>query len=403
MILQRKVFLIYKESDWRVVLYFCFFICQLDQFISLSRPYIATKQLAYIQDVFQSGNWSSQGRYTGKCNVFFKDYFETGDNLLTHSCTAALEIAALLLDLSEGDEVIVPAYTFVTTASAFALRGARIVWADSTREHPNISAETVRPLITKKTKAVVMVHYGGNSRGVEQLFSLCEEYGVIFIEDAAQAYFSRAGGRFAGSYGSLSAFSFHDTKPVSCGEGGLLQINEQKWVDRAKIILEKGTDRLLYLDGKVPVYNWCDLGSSYAASEIQAAVLLAQLEESPQIFLLRRTLWDQYIHLLSSGLDHVLQLPLNQIPYANNTAVFYIEIVEASRRNDCISFLRSKGIGASFHYLNLSESSFGCRFKTRDCPNAQYWADHIIRLPLHTEMSATDVHYVAEMVRRYFE
>ena len=375
----------------------------MDQLISLNRPYTAIKQLDYLQDVFHSGNWSSQGRYTRKCNQLFRDYFETGDNLLTHSCTAALEIAALLLDLVEGDEVIVPAYTFVTTASAFALRGARIVWADSTREHPNISAETVRPLINQKTKAVVMVHYAGNSRGVEQLLDLCEEYGVLFIEDAAQAYFSRAGGRFAGSYGSMSAISFHDTKPVSCGEGGLLQINEQKWVDRAKIILEKGTDRLLYLGGKVSEYNWRDLGSSYAASEIQAAVLLAQLEESPQIFLLRRALWDQYVHLLSSGLDHAIKLPLNQIPYANNTSVFYIEILEASRRKDCIAFLRSKGIGASFHYLNLCESPFGFRYKTRDCPNAQYWADHLIRLPLHTEMSAMDVHYIAEMVRRYFE
>ncbi|NOT36176.1 MAG: dTDP-4-amino-4,6-dideoxygalactose transaminase [Saprospiraceae bacterium] len=366
--------------------------------IPLSKPYQAANQLKYAHQVIESGHWSSYNQFSMKCEAFFNSYFGINTCLLTHSCTDALELISLLIELKEGDEVIVPSFTFVSTANAFLLRGAKIIWCDSQEDHPNVSIDQILPLISSKTKAIVVVHYAGVCVDMDPIISLCKSKNIVLVEDAAQALTSEYKGRKAGTLSDFATFSFHDTKPISCGEGGLLVINNSDYFDKAVIHLEKGTDRHAFLQGQVNKYQWLNVGSSYAPSEFQSSQLFAQLEEMDSIFDLRKKIWRQYMHILDSHYSEVYKLP-KKFNYSDyNTSIFYVELRFESQRNNLIQNLNLSGISASFHYLALHSSPFGSIINSQDCPNASYWEKHILRLPIHTEMNEKDVEFICENI-----
>ncbi|MCC6815197.1 MAG: dTDP-4-amino-4,6-dideoxygalactose transaminase [Saprospiraceae bacterium] len=366
--------------------------------IPLSKPYQAKNQLRYAQQVIESSYWSSSHYFSKRCEEFFNSYFGIHSCLLTHSCTDALELISLLIDIQEGDEVIVPSFTFVSTANAFLLRGAKIVWCDSQTDHPNISIDQILPLITHKTKAIVVVHYAGLCVDMDPIIEICKQKNIFLIEDAAQALSSEYKGRKAGTLGDFATFSFHDTKPISCGEGGLLVINNSKYCDQALIHLEKGTDRHAYLQGQINKYQWMNLGSSYAPSEFQSSQLLAQLEEIEIIFDIRKKIWNQYITQLNSIRTSKFRLP-KIFDYSDyNTSILYLEIMEECHRNELIHLLNRNGISATFHYLALHSSPYGRRMNHQECPNASYWEKQILRLPLHTDVEEADVEKICKLL-----
>ncbi|MEO6189162.1 MAG: dTDP-4-amino-4,6-dideoxygalactose transaminase [Saprospiraceae bacterium] len=373
------------------------------RFIPLHKPHIADNQLKYIADAMDIGKLSSLGKYTELCETFFKEYFNGSTCLLTHSCTDALELIALLIDIKSGDEVIVPSFTFVSTANAFMLRGANIVWADSQSDHPNVSIEHIQTLINSKTKAIVVVHYAGLSIDMDALMSLCILHKIILIEDAAQALHSKYRGRRIGTMGHLATFSFHDTKPISCGEGGLLVINDSTYVAQAYRFLEKGTDRHAFLQGLVNQYQWMSLGSSFAASQLQAACLYAQLEEINWVFSKRKLLWARYVELLNVPQNKVNYRLPKLVDYSeNNTSIFYLEILDAKKRNELIVFMNERGVAASFHYLALHKSPMVKKLATMQLPYSEYWTDHLLRLPIHTFLDFEEVDYVVSKLKEFF-
>lgn len=371
--------------------------------LPLHIPHVALNQIKYLSEAIRSGRLSSYGFFSQKCEDYFKDIFNSSDCFLTHSCTAALEMTALLLELEKDDEVIVPSFTFVSTANAFALRSCKIRWADSQKFHPNTSIAEIEPLINSKTKAIVVVHYAGFAVDLDPILALCRKYHLALIEDAAQALNGFYKGQRLGSLGDFSTFSFHDTKPISCGEGGLLVVNNKKYSDKARQILEKGTDRQAFLMGHTPLYQWQALGSSYAASQLQASCLLAQLEELEFVFDKRKMLWNKYVELFNSeGSFSHFKLPALSEFTTYNTSVFYIELLSKEHRDNCIQYLNKFGIGASFHYLPLHSSPFGSQYSSEICKNAEYWSSHILRLPMYASMEILDVEFVVRKVLDYF-
>ncbi len=367
--------------------------------ITLSKPRQAKNQLNYAQQVIESGHWSSSNYFTKKCETFFNYYFDLNTSLLTHSCTDALELISLLIDIQEDDEIIIPSFTFVSTANAFLLRGANIIWCDSQPDHPNVSIDQILPLISLKTKAIVVVHYAGLCVDMDPIIDVCKQRNILLIEDAAQALTSEYKGRKAGTQGDFGTFSFHDTKPISCGEGGLLVVNSLEYYDQAIIHLEKGTDRHAFLQGQVNKYQWKNIGSSYAPSEFQSSQLLAQLEELEIIFDTRKKLWNHYISILGSNRSNKIRLPKN-FDYSNyNTSIMYLEILDENYRNELIQLMNRNGISASFHYLALHSSPYGRRISSQECPNASYWEKHILRLPLHTDMEEAGVELICKLLR----
>ncbi len=377
--------------------------------IPFNKPYLTGKEMQYIEDAVKSGKISGNGLFTKKCQEFFEKEFGFKKTLLTTSCTDALEMAAILADIKVGDEVIVPSFTFVSTALAFVRQGADIVFADSYSDNPNIDADQIEALITEKTKAIVVVHYAGVACDMDKIMSIANKHGIIVIEDAAQAidsyYISKNGTRKAlGSIGHLSAFSFHETKNIISGEGGMLCINDDRFIQRAEIIWEKGTNRSQFFRGEVDKYSWVDIGSSFLPSEIISAFLWAQIENMKDIQDKRIKIWNRYYEGLSSFEPVSIKKPkLPLVPeYATNNAhMFYLVCDNVDDRTRFIQHLKDKGILSVFHYLSLHKSSYYEKYSTRksELPNSDMFSDCLVRLPLFYELTNEQVEYIINTIK----
>jgi dTDP-4-amino-4,6-dideoxy-D-glucose transaminase len=377
--------------------------------IPFNKPYLTGKEMQYIEDAVKSGKISGNGLFTKKCQEFFEKEFGFKKTLLTTSCTDALEMAAILADIKEGDEVIVPSFTFVSTALAFVRQGADIVFADSYSNNPNIDADQIEALITKKTKAIVVVHYAGVACDMDKIMSIANKHGIIVIEDAAQAidsyYISKDGTKKAlGSIGHLSAFSFHETKNIISGEGGMLCINDDRFIQRAEIIWEKGTNRSQFFRGEVDKYSWVDTGSSFLPSEIISAFLWAQIENMRDIQDKRIKIWNRYYEGLSSFEPVSIKkakLPLIPEYATNNAHMFYLVCDNVDDRTRFIQHLKDKGILSVFHYLSLHKSSYYEKYSTRksELPNSDMFSDCLVRLPLFYELTDEQVEYIINTIK----
>lgn len=366
--------------------------------INFNKPYLTGNETRYIEDAVASGKISGNGKYTQLCQQFFEQNYGFGKCLLTTSCTDALEMAAILAEIKEGDEVIIPSYTFVSTALAFVRQGAKIVFADSYSDNPNIDADTIEVLITSKTKAIVPVHYAGVACDMDKIMELASKYNLLVIEDAAQAidsfYIGKDGIKKAlGSIGHLAAFSFHETKNIISGEGGMIAINDEQFKDRAEIIWEKGTNRAQFFRGEINKYGWVDIGSSFLPSEVIAAFLWAQLENLDTIQKKRRQLWEYYYEKLKPFIE-TLEIQMPQIPdYAtNNGHMFFIRFVTLEERTKYIEKLKEEDILAVFHYISLHSSPYySSKHDGRVLPNTDKFTNTLLRLPMYFELNEKEI------------
>ena len=351
------------------------------------------------------GKLSGNGAFTKKCQHFFEERYGFKKCLLTTSCTDALEMAAILCDIQPGDEVIVPSYTFVSSALAFVRAGAKIIFADSMKENPNIDAEQIEALITPCTKVIVPVHYAGVACDMDCIMEIAEKHNLIVVEDAAQAIDSYYKGRPLGSIGHLSAFSFHETKNIIAGEGGMLCINDERFIRRAEIIWEKGTNRAEFFRGEVNKYGWVDTGSSFLPSEVIAAFLWAQLEQLDDIQSRRKYLWDlYYTHLLPIANSPLPKLALPNIPdYATNNAhMFYLVCNNLEERTALIKNLKDNGILAVFHYLSLHSSPYyQDKHDGRALPECDRYADCLVRLPMYYDLKDEEIIEICKQIYNY--
>lgn len=369
--------------------------------IDFNRPHLTGHELNYIQEaVTENHKVSGNGLFTKRCQNYFENRYGFKKCLLTTSCTDALEMAAILCDIQPGDEVIVPSYTFVSSALAFVRAGAKIVFADSMARNPNIDVEKIEELITTKTKAIVPVHYAGVACDMDRIMEIADRHGLFVVEDAAQAIDSYYKGRPLGGIGHFAAFSFHETKNIISGEGGLLVINDERFVRRAEIIWEKGTNRAEFFRGEVNKYGWCDIGSSFLPSEVIAAFLWAQLEQMDKIQEKRKTLWNHYYELLKPLADAGrFQLP--EIPeYATNNAhMFYLVCNSLKERTALIECLKMNDIQAVFHYLCLHSSPFYLdKHDGRELVNSDLYADCLVRLPMYYDLTLQVVESICKVV-----
>jgi dTDP-4-amino-4,6-dideoxygalactose transaminase len=354
-----------------------------------NKPHLTGKEIHYMYKAVNTGKLSGNGLFTQKCQRFFEEKYGFKKALLTSSCTDALEMAAILCDINPGDEVIMPTYTFVSTANAFVLRGAKIVFADSMADNPNMDADTIEALITPQTKVIVPVHYAGVACDMENIIYLANKYNLLVVEDAAQAidsYYTFSDGtqKALGSIGHLAAFSFHETKNIISGEGGMLTINDDRFTHRAEIIWEKGTNRSSFFRGEVNKYGWVDVGSSFLPSEITAAFLWAQLEHLDQIQDARKEIWNAYYSGLQTWANEN-QVGLPQIPdYATNNAhMFYLVCPNIEFRDTLIAKLIAEKVHAVFHYQSLHKSPYYIpKHDGRELSQSDHYTDCLVRLPM---------------------
>lgn len=365
--------------------------------IPFNKPYLTGKETAYIEQAVASGKISGDGMFSKKCHRFFENRYGFAKCLLTTSCTDALEMAAILINIQQGDEIIMPSFTFVSTANAFVLRGAKIVFVDSREDHPGVDEDSLEKLITTKTKAIVSVHYAGVACDMHKIMKLAEKYGLYVIEDAAQAidsYYTFPDGtaKPLGGIGHLGAFSFHETKNIIAGEGGMLVINDKNLVNRAEIIREKGTNRSAFFRGEVDKYGWVDIGSSFLPSDIIAAFLWAQLENIDNIQMRRKESWDRYWNLLSVNSSLSFKLPSLPIYSTNNAHMFYIVLNSIIERTKVIEQCKQKNIHPVFHYISLHKSSYyKDKHDGRVLKNCDYYSDCLLRLPLYNTISEKEI------------
>jgi dTDP-4-amino-4,6-dideoxygalactose transaminase len=373
--------------------------------IPFNKPFLTGKETHYIYEAVQSGKISGNGVFTKKCQNFFETKFGIKKALLTSSCTDALEMAAILCNIQPGDEVIMPSYTFVSTANAFVLRGAKLVFADSRQDHPGMDEDSIETLITSKTKVIVPVHYAGVACDMNKIMQIAEKHNLLVVEDAAQAIdnqytFPDGTQKYLGSIGHLAAFSFHETKNIISGEGGLLAINDEQFSARAEIIWEKGTNRSSFFRGEVDKYGWVDIGSSFLPSEIVAAFLYAQLEEMEAIQSKRKNLWNQYWKNLQTLANNgKLILPHTPAFSQNNAHMFYIVMPNSEGREQIISGLKEKGINAVFHYLSLHLSPyFEGKHDGRVLPETDRYSDCLVRLPMYYDLAMEEVDAICKQM-----
>lgn len=377
----------------------------MEQVIPFNKPHITGKEVHYIYDAVASGHISGNGKYTKLCQAFFEERFGFKKTLLTTSCTDALEMCALLLDIKAGDEVIIPSYTFVSTALAFVRQGATIVFADSRKEHPGIDEDRIEELITTKTKAIIPVHYAGVACNMDRIMEIAKKYNLFVVEDAAQAvdsYFlnNDKTRKPLGSIGHLAAFSFHETKNIQSGEGGLLAINDERFIKRAEIIWEKGTNRAEFFRGEVNKYGWVDTGSSFLPSEVTSAFLWAQLEEMDKIQERRKFLWQTYYDEFSNS--HLTELRMPYVPsYATaNGHMFYLVCKNQEVRSRLISHLKSNSIHSVFHYLSLHDSPFyKDKYEGKNLFHADHYSQSLVRLPLFFDLTVGDIKMIYNKVK----
>jgi dTDP-4-amino-4,6-dideoxygalactose transaminase len=371
--------------------------------IPFNKPYFTGKELDYIKDAVSRGKISGNGYYTQKCHEFFQERYGFKKCLLTTSCTDALEMAAILCNIRVDDEVIVPSYTFVSTANAFVLRGAKIVFADSRSDHPGIDESKIESLITARTKVIVPVHYAGVACDMDIIMDITKRHNLLVVEDAAQAIDSFYKGKLLGGIGHLGCFSFHETKNIQCGEGGMLVINDEQFSRRAEIIWEKGTNRAEFFRGEVNKYGWVDIGSSFLPSEINSAFLWAQIENLGEIQNKRKQIWDSYYERLRPLADNgFFKIP--EIPdfSTNNSHLFYLVCNSLKERSKLITFLKENHILSVFHYLSLHKSDFyGKKHDDRELPNSDRFSDCLVRLPMYYELSFRDVKKICDKINEF--
>ncbi len=372
--------------------------------IPFNRPFIVGKELHYISRAVLEGHLAGDGAFTKKCHRWLEERFGAKTVLLTHSCTAALEMSAILCDIEPGDEVIMPSYTFVSTANAFALRGARIRFIDIRADTLNIDESLIEDAITQRTKAVVPVHYAGVASEMDTIMELADRRDLLVVEDAAQGVNATYKGRYLGTIGHLGAYSFHETKNFISGEGGALVINDERFDERAEIIREKGTNRSKFLHGQVDKYTWVDIGSSYLPSEIVAAFLYAQLEEAENITAVRQTVFRRYANLLASMEGRgLLRLPVCPQECKHNAHMFYIILPTAKLRDELLAYLKAEGILAVFHYVPLHHSPMGRRIGCggQNLPVTEDLSARLVRLPCFYGITPLEQERVSERVERF--
>lgn len=374
--------------------------------IPFNLPHLTGKEAHYMYQAVFKGKLSGNGDFTKKCQKYFEDRYGFRKCLLTTSCTDALEMTAILCNIQPGDEVIVPSYTFVSSALAFVRAGAKIVFADSYKNNPNIDADKIEALITPKTKVIVPVHYAGVACDMDKIMDVANRHNLLVVEDAAQAidsyYISPKTGekKALGSIGHLAAFSFHETKNIISGEGGMLAINDERFIRRAEIIWEKGTNRAEFFRGEVNKYGWVDTGSSFLPSEVIAAFLWAQIEHLDMIQDKRKQLWNVYYRLLEPLADKgMFSLPDLPSYATNNAHMFYLVCNNLEGRTALIKKLKDNNILAVFHYLSLHSSPYyQNKHDGRDLPNCDKFADCLVRLPMYYDLTEDDVKLICEII-----
>ena len=380
--------------------------------IGFNRPHLTGKEAQYMKLAVINGHLSGNGEFTKKCQAFFQERYRFKKCLLTTSGTDALEMCAMLCDLKPGDEVIIPSYTFVSTALAFLREGAKVVFADSMKRNPNLDAEAIEALITPRTKVIVPVHYAGVACDMDRIMEIANRHNLLVVEDAAQAIDSFYTSNIKhqtmplGSIGHLAAFSFHETKNITAGgEGGLLVVNDERFIRRAEILWEKGTNRAEFFRGAVNKYGWVDMGSSFLPAEINAAFLWAQLENLDEIQNKRKSLWETYYKLLTPLADKQLfQLPDLPDYASNNAHMFYLVCRNLEERTALIKYLKEHEIQAVFHYLSLHSSEFYMdKHDGRELPECDRYMDTLVRLPLFYDLSIEEVEHICQQIQLWSE
>lgn len=373
--------------------------------IPFNKPFVAGAELFHIARAVTLGNLSGDGYFTERCCRFLQQRFDIPKVLMTPSCTAALEMAAQLCDLGPGDEVIMPSYTFVSTANAVVRQGATPVFVDIRPDTLNLDETKIEAAVTPRTKAIFPVHYAGVGCDMAAIMEIARARGLWVVEDAAQGVDAYYQGRALGSIGHLGCYSFHETKNAICGEGGALCINDPRFIERAEIIRDKGTNRKQFFRGQVDKYTWVDVGSSYVPSEIACAFLYGQLEHLDQITLRRKQIFDGYTELLkSTAVSNRLQLPYSPDDCRSNCHLYYLLLDSESLRNDLLAHLQQAAIAAVFHYVPLHSAPYARRlgFGAGDLPVTEHVARRLLRLPMFFDLKPEEQEYVAEEVRRFF-
>ncbi|MDQ3141307.1 MAG: dTDP-4-amino-4,6-dideoxygalactose transaminase [Bacteroidota bacterium] len=374
--------------------------------IPLHRPHHSPNGQKYVSDAFLSDRRNYGGPYTKQCEQWFSKYLNIESCYFTNSCSAALEMCALLLDLKKGDEVIVPSYTYVTTASVFLLHGAIIRFADCIPQRPNVGIETIEKLVNSNTKAIVVVHYGGIPVEMESIRQLCAEYKLVLIEDAAHAFGSRYHTKLLGSFSDLATFSFHDTKIICCGEGGLLCINNPSFNNRAECIIEKGTNKIQFSKSMVTKYEWVDVGASYGNSEFHAAAIQSNLEDFDTILKYRIAIFNLYLkYLRDTNLQDFIEVPSIAEGASINGSIFYIQLKDKFSRDSLMHYLNFHGIEARFHYIALHRSPYILsKFPALSVinENSTQFENTLLRLPIHTHITETNVDFIVSHIQNFF-
>lgn len=372
--------------------------------IPFNRPYTIGTESKYMQDASQRGHLAGDGAYTKLCHAFLQDSLGVPKALLTTSCTHALEMTALLLDIQPGDEVIVPDFTFVSTINAYVLRGAKPVFADVRPDTLNLDETKLEALITPRTKAILVVHYAGVACEMDTIMEIANRYHIPVVEDNAHGLFGTYKGKLLGTIGAMATQSFHETKNFTCGEGGALLINDPRYIERAEIIREKGTNRSRFFRGQVDKYTWVDVGSSYLVSDLLAAFLYAQFEARDDIQMRRARIWNYYSeHLNAWAEENNVQLPSVPNHCEQPYHMFYMLMPSLEQRTAFISHLKQQGIQSVFHYLPLHASDMGLQFgaKREDCPVTNDISDRLVRLPFYNSLTQQDQAHVVQVIREF--
>jgi dTDP-4-amino-4,6-dideoxygalactose transaminase len=372
--------------------------------VDFNRPAILGNELEYMKQAIENGHISGDGPFTKKCHAFLEQQFGVPKALLTTSCTHALEMAAILLNIQPGDEVIIPDFTFVSTVNAFVLRGARPVFLDIRPDTLNLDESQLEAALTPRTRAIVPVHYAGVGCEMDLIMDIAARHDIPVMEDNAHGLFGKYKGKYLGTFGSLASQSFHETKNFTSGEGGALLINDPALVERAEIIREKGTNRSRYFRGQIDKYTWVDIGSSYLPSDILAAFLFAQFEQHEKIQLHRRQVWEMYYAGLKDWANaHSVQLPCIPEQCEQSYHMFYMLLPTLELRQKLIAYLRERGVYSVFHYLPLHLSDMGQSFggKQGDCPVTERVSDQLIRLPFHNALTSSEQEQVIDLLQGF--
>lgn len=372
--------------------------------IPFNKPYYSGKEFQYIKESVNSGKISGDGSFTHKCNSLLENGLGVKKSLITTSCTHALEMVAILLDIQVGDEVIVPSFTFVSTVNAFVLHGAKPVFTDIRPDTLNMDETQLEGLITDKTKAIIPVHYAGVGCEMDTIMKIADKYDIPVVEDNAHGLFGKYKGKNLGTFGTFATQSFHETKNFSCGEGGALLINDKNYIERAEIIREKGTNRSRFFRGQVDKYTWVDIGSSYLPSDILAAFLYAQLEQREKIQANRKKIWEYYYENLKDWADenHV-RLPIIPDNCDQPYHMFYLLMPSLNKRSALINHLKENDITAVFHYLPLHLSDMGKKFggKEGDCPVTEDVSDRLVRLPFYNDLTLKELNRIVSTINSF--